>query len=1079
MNPEQYSSTSSESEFVLRRTQEALSTSALFVPILFAFAVLFLILLFRRENRWKGMLWAFPIVAVGSIVYFAAAYPLKDLFTWWVILVPFLAVGLFYVGMMYFRDAQSIHPLWAAFLGTLRCLVYATLAVVFLLPGCQHYDVTERVSRVLVLFDVSDSMNAIDDIPVPGEDIKSLLSRQDKIIRLLTTPAEGGDRKTLLERLVDKSPIVCARFGDLADEEVVTFDTADKLWSKEQWIDWLKLNAETTIKAPEHLSPDDKEKYRINRFARYTQLKDGSDVGGSTLQAFERVAGGPIQAVIVFSDGKSNKGTDESITEMVRRASDPKKRVHVFTVGVGEYRQPVRIRVEALRAPATVRPDAGAFNVRVPVFGDGLRDQEFDVWLYANRVKDKTGNRLKDPKTYPVNNGKPLKGKFRGSGQHPYDEVVFTVNLEEITGIKAKEDPNGLLQGSWEFIAKVPRHKDEAFAKEFHENEIPTIVDVVDKKLRVLLFAAAANRDYQFVRTMFYRESLDKRVELSIFLQSAEDILQDVDQDVKAQNLLTRFPDSLKTLDKLDVKDHLYTLKSYDVIIAFDPDWSALRADQTKLIKEWVDKHTGGVIFVAGPINSYTLARPGGDEIRLKLEPIVTIFPVESDGSVKANPHFKHSLPDAYPLKFAEVAKSYDFLKLDEGATKPLAGWDDFFWGGAGKKPEPGKKAAPVRGFHGYHVVQKLRPGSQAVAYFDGPPEIRINEGADEHPYMALMPYGKGKTFFIGSMELWRLRLFKEAFHERFWLKLARFVGSASEAKRFGQFVLAPEYKTKLIPIEAVVLDKNEQPLPKESRPKVFVTRPPDFDADKDKITPAYIELKAKEMKEWNGTFVGVLPVDTLGRYEVRIDIPGANDAIHHSFVVAPPNIEMSDLRTDFASLYRLATEAAPLLDSLKKETREPIERILEGPRAPVKEGEPKEEVKQKSRLFIKLSSSDVIPDCLVKVPADRQGIKGKFQDLWDEGYKPEWTATAYELSLIVPAIIGLFTTVLLLIIGRHVLAGVIFGLTAATVLGVFLVNVIFEPEWVSLPLHMSWVLGLVVSLLAIEWLTRKLLKLA
>lgn len=1060
--------------------REPLIALVIFAGLLVLAWVVSHIVLLCRNPRW---LIADGAVVAASLLYLTLGMvgnpPLKDTFGWWMILVPFLLVGLAYVGMMYFRDAQSIHPLWAAFLGACRCIVYATLAAVFLLPGCQYFDISVRPSRVLVLFDVSGSMATSDDIPIAGQDPRTLLSRQDKVIRLLTEAEEkdGKKQQTLLERLIEKSPIVCVRFGDLADDEAASFAKGDTLWTKEQWRDWLNLNAETTIKPAAHLKPQEQEAYRLNRLARYAQLRNGTDVGGSALQAFERVAGGPIQAVIIFSDGKSNKGTDESITELVRRASDPKKRVHVFTVGVGEFRQPVRIRVEALRAPATVRPDAGAFNVRVPVFGDGLRDQEFDVYLTATRTKDKTGAKIEGPTTYPVNNGKPQKGKFQGSGQHPYDEVVFTVNLEQLMGIDAKKDTEGKLQGSWEFVARVPRHKDEPFPKESHENAIPTIVDVIDKKLRVLLFAAAANRDYQFVRTMFYRETLDKRVDLSIFLQSAEDVLQDVDQDVKSQNLLTRFPDSLKTLDKLEPKDQPYSLKNYDVIIAFDPDWSALRADQTKLVREWVDKHTGGVIFVAGPINSYTLARPGGDDIRQRLEPITTIFPVISDSSIPANPHFKHSLPDPYALKFAEVAKSYEFLKLNEKDPKGLSGWDDFFWGGADKKPEPGKKGELLRGFHGYHVVLKLQPGSQAVAYFDGPPDIRINDGQDEHPYMALMGYGKGKTFFIGSMELWRLRLYKEAFHERFWLKLARYVGSASEAKRYGQFVLAPEYKTKTIPIEAIVLDKNEQPMPPEYRPIVHITKP--ADAEHDKITPAKIELKAKDMgKElWNGTFVGQLHVDALGRYEVRIDIAGANDNITHAFVVAAPDIERGDLRTDFVSLHRLATE----VKGLPKEIAESVKLRFEGPRAKDKEKQAEaRDDKQQRRLFVKLGAADVIPDCLVNVEPERQGIKGKLQDLWDEGLRPEDAgASAYTLALIVPAVIGLFTTGLLLFIARYVLAIVVLSVTGATVLTVFLVNWLAEPNWVTLPLHMSWVLAILVTLLSIEWLTRKLLKLA
>ena len=43
-------------------------------------------------------------------------------------------------------------------------------------------------------------------------------------------------------------------------------------------------------------------------------------------------------------------------------------------------------------------------------------------------------------------------------------------------------------------------------------------------------------------------------------------------------------------------------LKSYDIIIAFDPDWKELTPLQKSLLKEWVEgDHGGGLIFVSGP----------------------------------------------------------------------------------------------------------------------------------------------------------------------------------------------------------------------------------------------------------------------------------------------------------------------------------------------------------------------------------------------------------------------------------------------------------------------------------------------
>jgi len=104
-----------------------------------------------------------------------------------VVLIPLLGVALIYVVLMYLKDAQTIAPGWAAFLGLLRCAVYAILAFVFLLPGCQRYQTEESPSEVVFLFDVSGSMSAVDDFPEVGQDPTGLPSRQDKVIKLLTS----------------------------------------------------------------------------------------------------------------------------------------------------------------------------------------------------------------------------------------------------------------------------------------------------------------------------------------------------------------------------------------------------------------------------------------------------------------------------------------------------------------------------------------------------------------------------------------------------------------------------------------------------------------------------------------------------------------------------------------------------------------------------------------------------------------------------------------------------------------------------------------------------------------------------
>src|SRR6202035_2877702 len=118
-----------------------------------------------------------------------------------------------------------------------------------------------------------------------------------------------------------------------------------------------------------------------NRRALYDQLRDATDVGGSALQALQRESANRVQAIVIISDGNSNRGDDEAIRQMLERVSNPKRPINVITVGVGSFKQPVRIRVNPLITPQAVRVDDPAFEVRVPVYGDGLPGQKVPVTL--------------------------------------------------------------------------------------------------------------------------------------------------------------------------------------------------------------------------------------------------------------------------------------------------------------------------------------------------------------------------------------------------------------------------------------------------------------------------------------------------------------------------------------------------------------------------------------------------------------------------------------------------------------------------------------------------------------------------
>jgi hypothetical protein len=1136
------------SEFFLRRLLDEMPAWGLFVPVAFVLLVLFLVLFFRQSDTVGDMLrraripsrlagivglvwtaglvfylgymlaWAIrgllpdstvvlaggavllafplllglfiavmlcvrkprrliPVAAVlgGCCLYLLAGKIFMPVFGWWVVLAPVLAIALLYVVLMYLRDAKTIHPAWAAFLGLLRCTVYCTLAAVFLLPGCQTFQTTETRSKVLVLFDVSGSMTqVVDDVPAAGEDPRSLLTRQGKVVKLLSDPGPGG--KTFMERLQLKSPATLYRFGAVLDDVDVQQFLSGRRWDKAEWIAWLnpdRNKVEVPEKIGDHvLTNDEQTKLRIKLQNLHDDLHNGTNVSGAALQAAVREAGHLIQALIIVSDGRSNLGSAETARELRARATASRRPFHIITVGVGAYRQPVSIHVEDLLAPQQARPD-DKFPVRVPVEGDGLQGEPFTVTLEATRV-----TRTAKDKWQPIPGEKwtlTKEGKFSSGGDHPVGEVEFEVDVRALRGIKpGDESKDDLVEGTWEFHARVPRQRLEAFPDAEHVSR-PARIVIQKRKLRVLLFAGGPNRDYQFLRTLFYREVQEQRMELSIYLQSAAE--KDVDQEVETERLLTHFPDKMGAEDP---RDRHHNLSEYDVIIAFDPDWSKLSERELKLLKDWVSQSAGGLIFVAGPVNSYQLARPGGQDISA----LLTIMPVALKDSRLHGLGLDHDASRPYALNFPPAARRLPFLKIDEEAKEPLEGWDNFFWGEGGK-PEPGKDVVPKRGFYNYYPVDKLRPGSEVLATFAGPASSRINDGKDEQPFLVSMRYGAGTTVYLGAGELWRLRQYRSAYYQVFWVKLARYAGGGNLGKlsRYGAIVMGSRARTGLVKVEAQVFGLDMQPLPRDARPVVQVVRPELFNEKTDRETPKSFTLKAKSPKgEWNGYFTGTFPVRTRGDYTLKIAIPGTAQSLTHDLFVDDPNPEMDVTRPDHGHLYQLATSARPLLAQLPAERRKEVLALLHAPVEEDKDGKKKADApdsKDEARLYFPLSSAGVIPDLLTRVEPKKESTKGRVQDLWDKGLESGVSIRADYFIMLVAMAVGLLGCAILLFIRRWIAALAFLAAAALVVAGIALANLGWEPAWAELPLDMSFVLGLIVGLLSIEWLTRKLLKLA
>jgi hypothetical protein len=646
--------------------------------------------------------------------------------------------------------------------------------------------------------------------------------------------------------------------------------------------------------------------------------------------------------------------------------------------------------------------------------------------------------------------------------------------VADLKGIPAKDDKTGELEGKWRLVAKVPSHSKEPnrVKEPIHVTE-PIDVQIQKRALRVLLFAGGATREYQFVRTILYREMVEKRMEMAIYLQTGKE--DHIDQDVDAKRMLSDFPDRI---GPAPLGQEFTSLSDYDVVIAFDPDWSKLTPKQLLNLREWVANHAGGVVFVAGPVFSFQLARPKAYGLEKTLLSIYPVIPKDSRLHGIGLTDLGHDATRPYALTFSPQARLHEFIKLDETGESPIAGWNGFFFNNEKTFVEPGKEYRPKRGFYNYYPVDRLQPASEVIAAFAGPKESRIGEKSsdfrDQQPFLVGMKVGSGKSLYIGSGELWRLRAYKDGFHERLWIKMARNVATgALERKKYGQILMPRTVSVGAINFEAQVKGKDLLALSRDIIPFVRVKR---IDKDKDEKAPELrFDLQPKQSDgDWQGYFTGTTQIREPGEYEFQLPIPDTNESLRQSIVVKKPNPELDNVRTNFGYLYQLASEVSSL-KNVPAETRKEIEKYVQVPEANAGTGE-----RASKRLFFPVSSADMVAKCLVPIPPKTETVQGRYEDLWDKGLETGMPINAIVASIGIPLVVGVIGALILLILRQWISALIFFGICFGMSLAIAVFNLVYSNYMNhDLDINFSFLMVVIVSLLGIEWLARKLLRLA
>lgn len=940
----------------------------------------------------------------------------------WLILV----LAFFLVVYLYLREVASVGWRWASALAAVRTAVVLGVFVIWLLPATRVVEWTEQRSRVLLAFDVSASVQGSDEPPAeqPGQVRKT---RQEILLERLLSPAPGQPREQLVARtgatapapdrptpnsllglLAANNPLYCYRFGEQLDPTAWTVvraggeagdgspGSAEKLLgpSVEEWYRRLQPRLRPALGDPlpgeieqilrEHLErlaqAEREEAAGSDRAAEYlavvksldkaladearlrTQLVNRTNLGASLLELLRKEAGNLVKGVVIFSDGRNTSGSEQEIAEAIKEAR--RARIPLFTVGIGEYREYVNLRLVDLLAPGRVQPE-DEFPVRVAVEGENTpQEQEAKVVLKIEkpdqsveemeqtvRLASGTGKLATATAEFRVTNPNQLKGEWK-----------VTARVEPILGEKSRGD---------------------------NVSEEPRIVRVEDRKLAVLLMASAPSREYQFLRNLLVREA--DKFDLSIWLQSQS---SGTVQDIDPKKLLDEFPTELRDRDE-DPKN----LGKYDVIVAIDPDWRQVPGPSRETeggsspqenLKRWVEDFAGGLIVVAGPVHTFNLARDKDLEI------IRQLYPVVLDESASSFMVLDRPSKEPWALNWGPSAPQMPFLDLTDSGdrNRVLEGWEEFFE--VPRDPETNLAETPAkRGFYSFFPLRDAKPAATVLARFSDPDRRYLTpQSLSRQPFFVLQTVGKGPVFYIGSGETYRLRQFSEKYHERFWTKLIRYVGKGDQARgsRRGLLVVGSRYlEGDTVEVETQLFDAEMKPLKvAEGSPVRLRVLPPEGLSDAPREWSEGLAMQPDPSRP--GWFTARFPVRRAGRYEVEVKVPGSIEVLTGKFRVEALDPERDDPRPHFALLHRIASEARDV--QLVDERKRPAllqalmaskARMLEqnrllggGPRALTPEN-------QTDRLFFDLDNAHWIAECLPSEVVPFR-TEGKVTDLWDKG---------------------------------------------------------------------------------------------
>jgi hypothetical protein len=424
---------------------------------------------------------------------------------------------------------------------------------------------------------------------------------------------------------------------------------------------------------------------RVDKMDQLTPSTPSTHIGDALKQVVADAASLPIGAVVLASDGDDNSGgVDLETLAEIRR-----QRIPIHTIGFGREQASHDVEISDVQIPPRALPDSRLSAV-VTFHQHGYSGQKAKLTL-------KEGNKILTQQQVTL----------KGDGTEQSENLLFNAGNAGVKSIETSIEP---LSGE----------------ENTKNNLVTRLVNVDPRKPRILYLEGEPRWEFKFLRRAVED---DRTIDLVTILRTTQN-------KIYRQGIAN--PDELKDGFPTKVED----LFGFDGLIFGSVDAPYLTPGQQSLIKDFVDRRGGGVLFLGGK----DALADGGWKQSADVDLLPTILPDRKNTFVRVGAN----------VELTAAGRDSLITQLEDDPAKNVERW---------------KKLPYVM-----NVQDPGQPKPGAVVLVDALPMT-----GGRLPLLITQNFGRGRTAIFATGGSWRWQMLQplaDKSHEMFYQQLLRWLVS-------------------------------------------------------------------------------------------------------------------------------------------------------------------------------------------------------------------------------------------------------------------------------------------------------------